>query len=229
MTKIVLDAEAFKALSSDTRLQILKALDARRLTVSEMGRLLGLNKATVFEHLKQLAAAELVKKEEDEGRKWVYYRLTWKGRNVVHPENAQFLLLLATGVLSVGGVVASLAHVIRRLGGVSSEQLPLATPSGSLSPEEGKDSGAAAGSASPSPSASPELDAQRGGAAPAPVESGSSWDWAHGPDVWILGLLVLLIVLTSLLAWRLTAERRRERATILRRLEQLPGGDAGEQ
>ena len=41
MSKIVLDSEAFKALASDTRLEILKALDVRRLTVSELGRALG--------------------------------------------------------------------------------------------------------------------------------------------------------------------------------------------
>src|SRR5919109_2428204 len=102
MTKIVLDAEAFKALASDTRLQILKALDARPLTVSELSRLLGLNKATVFEHLKQLMTAELAKREDDPARKWVYYRLTWKGKNVLHPENAQIFLMLGMGALGLG-------------------------------------------------------------------------------------------------------------------------------
>src|SRR5581483_11839126 len=113
MAQVVLDAEAFKALSSDTRLQILKALDARPLTVSELGRLLALNKATVFEHLKQLSAAQLVKKGDDEGRKWVYYKLTWKGRNVVHPENVQFMLMLATATLSLGGLFFQLYRIFQ--------------------------------------------------------------------------------------------------------------------
>src|SRR5688572_7218014 len=111
MTKIVLDAEAFKALASDTRLQILKALDARPLTVSELSRLLDLNKATVFEHLKQLMAAELAKREDDPARKWVYYRLTWKGQNVLHPENAQIFLMLGMAALGLGGAVLQTAYL----------------------------------------------------------------------------------------------------------------------
>lgn len=111
MAKVVLDADAFKALASDTRLEILKALDVRRLTVTELGRVLDLNKATVFEHLKQLTAADLVKKE-DEGRKWIYYRLTWKGRNILHPENAQIFLLLSTAVLGMGGAVFALGRAL---------------------------------------------------------------------------------------------------------------------
>lgn len=111
MTKIVLDAEAFKALASDTRLQILKALDARPLTVSELSRLLDLNKATVFEHLKQLMAADLAKREDDPARKWVYYRLTWKGKNVLHPENAQIFLMLGMAALGMGGAVLQTAYL----------------------------------------------------------------------------------------------------------------------
>lgn len=111
MTKVVLDSEAFKALASDTRLQILKSLDVRRLTVSELGRLLNLNKATVFEHLKQLTAAELVKKD-DEGRKWIYYRLTWKGKNILHPENAQIFLTLGVAGLGLSGAVFAVGRAL---------------------------------------------------------------------------------------------------------------------
>lgn len=111
MTKIVLDAEAFKALASDTRLQILKGLDARPLTVSELSRLLNLNKATVFEHLKQLMAADLAKREDDPARKWVYYHLTWKGKNVLHPENAQIFLMLGMAALGLGGAVLQTAYL----------------------------------------------------------------------------------------------------------------------
>ena len=111
MTKIVLDAEAFKALASDTRLQILKAVDARPLTVSELSRLLNLNKATVFEHLKQLMAADLTKREDDPARKWVYYRLTWKGKNVLHPENAQIFLMLGMAAMGLGAAVLQTAYL----------------------------------------------------------------------------------------------------------------------
>lgn len=103
MDKITLDRDAFKALASDTRLDILKSLDQRQKTVTELSRELDLNKATVFEHLEKLAQVELVQKLEDE-RKWVYYALTWKGRRILHPETITIALLLST---SFGAVVAA--------------------------------------------------------------------------------------------------------------------------
>ncbi len=133
MTKIVLDAEAFKALASDTRLQILKALDARPLTVSELSRLLNLNKATVFEHLKQLMAADLAKREDDPARKWVYYHLTWKGKNILHPENAQIFLMLGMAALGLGGAVLQTAYLAQLwLQGNNSLSSPSSGPSADL-------------------------------------------------------------------------------------------------
>ncbi|HVL87497.1 MAG TPA: winged helix-turn-helix domain-containing protein [Candidatus Thermoplasmatota archaeon] len=104
--KITLDREAFKALASDTRLSILKALDERPMTVSELGRKLELNKATVFEHLEKLVAVALIRKEEDVERKWVYYSLTWKGRRILHPERVTIAILLSTalGALTTGAL-----------------------------------------------------------------------------------------------------------------------------
>jgi DNA-binding transcriptional ArsR family regulator len=220
MAQIVLDAEAFKALSSDTRLQILKALDARRLTVSELGRLLDLNKATVFEHLKMLLAADLVKKE-DEGRKWVYYRLTWKGKNVLHPENVQFMLLLATSVLSIGGLVAQIGHLLAWWGGSRSSD-GASAPGPSASP--------VAAPAAPEGSAS---DAQTaGGAAPdrmAPGAEPGGPDVSPGPghfwddaNLWLLGALVLLVLATGVFVWRYAVQRRRERAPMRERIRALP-------
>lgn len=103
--KITLDRETFKALASDTRLDILKLLDQRQMTVSELGRALNLNKATCFEHLTKLVEAGLVNKLEDD-RKWVYYALTWKGRRILNPEKITFALLLSSSFAAlVTGVV----------------------------------------------------------------------------------------------------------------------------
>lgn len=103
--KITLDRETFKALASDTRLDILKLLDQRQMTVSELGRALGLNKATCFEHLSKLVEAGLVNKIEDE-RKWVYYQLSWKGRRILNPEKITFALLLSSSFAAlVTGIV----------------------------------------------------------------------------------------------------------------------------
>jgi DNA-binding transcriptional ArsR family regulator len=99
VAKIVLDSEAFKVLASDTRVQILKSLDERAKTVSELSRELELNKATVFEHLQQLVKGELVKKKDKDGRKWVYYTLTYKGTSLLHPETTTFMVLFSLSAI----------------------------------------------------------------------------------------------------------------------------------
>ena len=103
MAKVTLDMETFKALASETRLQVLRALDARRKTLSELSREVELNKATVHEHLQLLVATGLVKKRDDEGRKWIYYELTWRGERLLHPqETTTFAVLLAITVVAAG-------------------------------------------------------------------------------------------------------------------------------
>lgn len=104
MSKITLDAETFKALASATRLTVLKALDERRKTLTELSRDLALNKATVHEHMGLLLAAGLVRKRDDEGRKWIYYELTWTGQKILRPEaTTTFNVLLGLSFLAAGG------------------------------------------------------------------------------------------------------------------------------
>lgn len=109
--RITLDAETFKALASTSRLLVLKALDERRKTLSELARDLSLNKATVHEHLQLLSTADLVKKRDDEGRKWIYYELTWRGQKILHPqETTSFNILLGLSILAAGGGSALLVR-----------------------------------------------------------------------------------------------------------------------
>ncbi|MEA3203330.1 MAG: hypothetical protein QOI63_1005 [Thermoplasmata archaeon] len=111
VTRITLDAETFKALASPTRLTVLRALDERRKTLTEISRDLSLNKATVHEHLGLLAAADLVRKRDDEGRKWIYYELTWRGQKLLHPqETTTFNVLLGLGIAAAGGGMGMLAR-----------------------------------------------------------------------------------------------------------------------
>ena len=91
--KIKLSQDEFRVLASDTRIEILKHLDESQLTVSDLSRKLDMNKATVHEHLTKLMEVGLVKKD-DSPRKWVYYRLTWKGRNLLHPERVRVMVSL---------------------------------------------------------------------------------------------------------------------------------------
>ena len=101
--KVVLDKETFKALSVDSRLTVLKLLKLRRHTLSELAAELKLSQSTVKEHLAKLEEADLIK-QMDEGRKWKYYRLTPKGKNVVDPREVKVLFLFAASI--VGAISA---------------------------------------------------------------------------------------------------------------------------
>lgn len=106
MTKITLDKDTFKALASDTRLDILRTLDGKKLGLNDISRATNLNKATLHEHLTKLNKAGLVKKNEREGHKWVYYKLTWKGENLLHPENTKIVVLFSLTFIALwAGIV----------------------------------------------------------------------------------------------------------------------------
>ena len=94
-TKITLDQASFKALASDVRVGILKVLDERRQTVTDLSNLMGLSKPTLLEHLEKLQNAGLVKRI-DEGRKWIYYELTDKGKKILHPERVSIVVALSS-------------------------------------------------------------------------------------------------------------------------------------
>ena len=104
--KITLDKKTLGALSSETRANILKSLDVRRMTVSELSKKLNLPKSTIHENLNRLIDADLVKKNDD-GNKWVYYEPTEKGRRLLHPhEMTKIIILLSSAALSfVGGII----------------------------------------------------------------------------------------------------------------------------
>ncbi len=106
---VTLDQESFRALASEVRVDILKRLDAHRMTVTDLSNALGLSKATLLEHLERLQAAGLVKRI-DEGRKWIYYELTSKSRRVLHPERVRIIVALSTAAVLVAvGAFAMLA------------------------------------------------------------------------------------------------------------------------
>lgn len=105
--KITLNKDSFMALASQTRVEILKRLDERQMTVSELSRKMGLSKPAILDHLKKLIDAELVNKKGEKGRKWIYYKLTMEGKNILHPERVKITVLLSTAFLSlIGGIIA---------------------------------------------------------------------------------------------------------------------------
>jgi DNA-binding transcriptional ArsR family regulator len=103
---VKLDKAALKALSNDTRVDILKELQRRRHTQSELAEELELSVPTIKEHLTALEKAGLVEMH-DEGRKWKYYSLTKKSKAILTPESVNIFIVLGTFILSVIGGVYS--------------------------------------------------------------------------------------------------------------------------
>ena len=104
--KIALDKQIFSALSSETRITVLKKLDSKRRTLKELCDELNLSKSTIRENLTVLVESDLVRKR-NRGNKWVYYEPTEKGRRLLHPhEMTKIILLLSSAALSfVGGII----------------------------------------------------------------------------------------------------------------------------
>lgn len=101
--KIMLDSSSFKALASETRVLILKELDKKRCTASEIAKALGISVQAASEHLENLRVAGLVERA-DEGRKWIYFDLTEKGKAVLHPDKSKRLwVLLSLFALIIAG------------------------------------------------------------------------------------------------------------------------------
>ncbi|MBW3004986.1 winged helix-turn-helix domain-containing protein [Candidatus Woesearchaeota archaeon] len=100
--KIVLDQDTFKALAAGTRVKILKTLDKRRHTQSELSAVLNISVPTAKEHLSALEKAGLVKRHE-EGRKWIYYSLTEKSKCVLDPERKRLWIVLGFFLASIAG------------------------------------------------------------------------------------------------------------------------------
>jgi len=129
--KITLDQESFKALASDVRVGILKRLDVRRETVTDLSNLLELSKPTLLEHLEKLQTAGLVKRI-DEGRKWIYYELSDKGRKILHPERVAITLALSAAVaLAMIGAVYVILSASALLGSYGQFRNETATPAAS--------------------------------------------------------------------------------------------------
>ena len=102
--KVILDSRSFRALSSESRVQIMKLLEEKRLTVTELSNLLKQNKSSVLEHLEKLVEADIVRKKEDT-HKWVYYELTWRGKKILHPEITKIVIALSLTFILIAGIV----------------------------------------------------------------------------------------------------------------------------
>jgi len=104
--KVELDKRALFALASDSRVEILKALQSQRRTVTQLAEALEIDKAAVHRHLKKLEEGELVVRFEDHG--FVYYGLSWKARDIISPgENTKIVVVFSTTALMVAGAATA--------------------------------------------------------------------------------------------------------------------------
>ena len=101
MPKIMLDKNVFKALASEARLDIIRKLDGKKMGLNDISNASNLNKATLYEHLTKLHEAGLVKRKERKGHKWVYYKLSWKGENLLHPDNNRIVVMFSVTLITL--------------------------------------------------------------------------------------------------------------------------------
>ncbi len=92
-----------RTLTVDTRTNILKALEKRPMTASELSRKLDKHVTTVSEHLDVLKNTDLVERVERPGRKWVYYRLTKPAQKILHPTSYRWSFIFLVAFLSFVG------------------------------------------------------------------------------------------------------------------------------
>lgn len=113
MSKITLKLDDFKALASDSRLDILKALDKKKMNLGELSSVTNLHKMTLHEHLTKLVESGFVKRIERKGHKWVYYKLSWKGESLFHPNNTKVVVLFSSTIFTLIAGIIGLTTVVK--------------------------------------------------------------------------------------------------------------------
>jgi DNA-binding transcriptional ArsR family regulator len=98
--EIILEKSDIDSLSSDVRISILKHLDEKPMTLSELSDLMGLSKSTIHQHLSILSESKLI--YADDSRKWHPYELTKKGERILHPEKGYKIIFLLGSSIFIG-------------------------------------------------------------------------------------------------------------------------------
>ena len=99
-----------KAFSASTRTEILRSLEQRQMTASELSRHLGKHVTTIIEHLDLLAESKLVERIERPGHNWVYYKLSSYGKNILHPQPYKIIFVLALSIIALSFGILSLPY-----------------------------------------------------------------------------------------------------------------------
>jgi DNA-binding transcriptional ArsR family regulator len=115
MSKVTLAIEDFKALASETRLDILRAIDLKTMSLKDISQATHLHETTVHEHLTKLVKSGFVKKNEREGHKWVYYTLSWKGSCLLHPDNTKVVVMFTSTIAVLLGGIFGLVTLLKSI------------------------------------------------------------------------------------------------------------------
>jgi DNA-binding transcriptional ArsR family regulator len=131
-----MDRKVFEALASETRIDILKKLDTRQMTISELAREMDMAKSSIHEHLVKMVQSGLVAKF-DNGHKWTYYHLTGKGRNILHPHTtAKILVFLGVSILAIASGITNILNVLT-MGGAAAPMAEKAVTTDAAAPAYG--------------------------------------------------------------------------------------------
>ena len=106
MDEISLSQNEFKALASKSRTNILKLLQERNYTLSELAAKTNMTAPTVKQHTSILVETGLIELK-DEGRKWKYYSLTKKGKQILESKENKtniFIVLGSIGFVALLGL-----------------------------------------------------------------------------------------------------------------------------
>lgn len=110
-SKVTLDQASFRALASETRVAILRALAEHPQTLTDLANRLNISKPGVMKHLDLLQEAGLVAREDPE-RKWIYYFLTTKGQRLLDPARTRILLSLGLSAAATLAGFLTLAYFV---------------------------------------------------------------------------------------------------------------------
>jgi len=110
MIDLPLNIPLLKVLASEKRIEILRLLDRRRMTLSEISRELSLSPSAAGEHLDKLVRAGLIV-QEDENHRWKYYALTKTGILLVH-NSSDLRIVLTLSKISLAAMVAGICTLL---------------------------------------------------------------------------------------------------------------------
>ena len=95
-----MDRKTLRALSIETRQEIVRLLSKRPYTASELAKKLGKHVTTVGEHLSVLEDAGLIQKNPN-GHKWIYFTLAAKGEKIFKPQLYSWVVVLSLSLILV--------------------------------------------------------------------------------------------------------------------------------